>query len=139
MGHFSVGLDEPNAHRHRDHPQQNGPRHASRVAQHGRGFLDPVRAVVAIVRQAPGRPPPADPPAGGGAPSRRNAVLRAVGLIAVVVAWLAIAGLGGPAIGSLSSVQSNDQESFLPSAAESVQAANAAARGSTNPASCPPS
>ena len=72
--------------------------------------------------------PPADPPTGGGAPSRRNAVLRAVGLIAVVVAWLAIAGLGGPAIGSLSSVQSNDQESFLPTGAESVQAANAAAQ-----------
>src|SRR5664279_5491915 len=67
-------------------------------------------------------PPQAPPP-----PSRRKAVLRAVGLIAVVVAWLAIAGLGGPAIGSLSTVQSNDQESFLPGAAESVQAANAAA------------
>ena len=64
------------------------------------------------------RPPP---------PSRRKAVLRAVGLIAVVVAWLAIAGVGGPAIGSLSTVQSNDQESFLPGGAESVQAANAAA------------
>ncbi|HSK33641.1 MAG TPA: MMPL family transporter [Propionicimonas sp.] len=59
--------------------------------------------------------------------SRRNAVLRAVFLIGVVVVWLAIAGLGGPAIGSLSSVQSNDQESFLPTGAESVQAANAAA------------
>jgi RND superfamily putative drug exporter len=40
--------------------------------------------------------------------SRRNAVLRAVGLIGVVIAWLAIAGIGGPAIGSLSTVQSND-------------------------------
>lgn len=60
--------------------------------------------------------------------SRRNAVLRAVGLIGVIVAWLAIAGVGGPAIGSLSSVQSNDQESFLPSGAESVLAANAAAQ-----------
>ena len=59
--------------------------------------------------------------------SRRTAVLRAVGLIAVVAAWLAIAGIGGPAIGSLSSVQSNDQESFLPTGAESVQAADAAA------------
>src|SRR4029079_19211068 len=73
-------------------------------------------------------PPPAAPPTGGGAPSRRNAVLRAVGLIAVVVAWLAIAGLGGPAIGSLSRGQANDQEPFLPTGAESVQAANAAAR-----------
>ncbi len=60
-------------------------------------------------------------------PTRRAAVLRAVGLIAVVAAWLAIAAFGGPAIGSLSSVQSNDQESFLPSGAESVRATNAAA------------
>jgi RND superfamily putative drug exporter len=66
-------------------------------------------------------------PTGSGPHGRRNAVLRAVGLIAVVVAWLGIAGLGGPAIGSLSSVQSNDQETFLPTGAESVQAANAAA------------
>ena len=36
------------------------------------------------------------------------------------------ASIGGPAIGSLSSVQSNDQETFLPSGAESVLAANAA-------------
>ena len=60
--------------------------------------------------------------------AKRNAVLRGVALIGVVIAWLAIAGLGGPAIGSLSSVQSNDQESFLPSGAESVLAANAAAK-----------
>ena len=57
---------------------------------------------------------------------RRRAVLRGVGLVLVVVAWLAIAGLGGPAIGSLSTVQSNDQESFLPSGAESVAATEAA-------------
>ncbi|HZM66324.1 MAG TPA: MMPL family transporter [Nakamurella sp.] len=61
-------------------------------------------------------------------PSRRNGILRGVGLIAVVVAWLAIAGVGGPAIGSLSTVQSNDQETFLPSGAESVEASTAAAR-----------
>lgn len=59
-------------------------------------------------------------------PRRRTAVLRALGLIAVVVVWLAVAGLGGPAIGSLSSVQSNDQESFLPAGAESVAATEAA-------------
>src|SRR6476660_1463957 len=76
-------------------------------------------------REAGGEPPTG--PTGSGGHSRRNAVLRAVGLIAVVIAWLAIAGVGGPAIGSLSTVQSNDQESFLPGAAESVQAANAAA------------
>ena len=44
------------------------------------------------------------------------------------VGFMAIAGLGGPAIGSLSSVQSNDQESFLPSGAESVKASNVAAQ-----------
>lgn len=57
---------------------------------------------------------------------RRSALLRGIGLIAVVLAWLAIAGLGGPAIGSLSSVQSNDQESFLPAGAEAVAATEAA-------------
>src|ERR1700712_3894203 len=69
--------------------------------------------------------PPRPPTTGHG---KRNAVLRGVGLIAVVIAWLAIAGVGGPAIGSLSTVQSNDQESFLPAEAESVRAAAIAAR-----------
>lgn len=68
-------------------------------------------------------PPPAPQPAGH---PRRAAVLRGVGLVAIVIAWLAIAGLGGPAIGSLSTVQSNDQETFLPADAESVRAAAAA-------------
>ncbi len=63
-----------------------------------------------------------DPPA----PSRRSAVLRALGVLAVIAIWLGIASVGGPAIGSLSSVQSNDQETFLPTGAESVLAADAA-------------
>ena len=74
--------------------------------------------------------PPVEPPVEGPTsppPSKRNAVLRAVGVLAVIFAWLGIAGVGGPAIGSLSTVQSNDQESFLPDGVESVQAANAAA------------
>ena len=54
-------------------------------------------------------------------------MLRAVGLIGVVIAWLAIAGVGGPAIGSLSTVQSNDQESFLPAGGRIGAAADAAA------------
>ncbi len=74
--------------------------------------------------------PPVEPPVErptSPPPSKRNAVLRAVGVLAVIFAWLGIAGVGGPAIGSLSTVQSNDQESFLPDGVESVQAANAAA------------
>ncbi len=58
--------------------------------------------------------------------ARRSAVLRACGVLAVIAIWLGIASIGGPAIGSLSSVQSNDQETFLPGGAESVLAANAA-------------
>ena len=71
---------------------------------------------------------PQHAPSETGHPSsgRRAAVLRAVGLVAVVLGWLAIAGLGGPAIGSLSSVQSNSQETFLPAGAESVAATEAA-------------
>ena len=62
-----------------------------------------------------------------GRPSRKQAVLRALGVLGVIAVWLGIAGLGGPAIGSLSSVQSNDQASFLPAGAESVEAGDAAA------------
>ncbi len=58
--------------------------------------------------------------------SRRAAVLRACGILAVIAIWLGIASVGGPAIGSLTSLQSNDQEAFLPAGAESVRAANAA-------------
>ncbi|MBM9469060.1 MMPL family transporter [Nakamurella leprariae] len=74
------------------------------------------------------------PPAPGRHGARRGrGVLRGAALLAVVVAWLAIAGLGGPAIGALSSVQSNDQESFLPANAESVEAAEAARAFSDRP------
>jgi putative drug exporter of the RND superfamily len=62
-------------------------------------------------------------------PGRRNGppILRAVLLVLLVGVWLGIAAVGGPAIGSLSSVQSNDQKTFLPPNAESVKAAEAAA------------
>lgn len=66
----------------------------------------------------------------GGGPARagrRPAILRAGLLILLVGAWLAIGAIGGPAIGSLSSVQSNDQKSFLPRSAESVRASEATA------------
>src|SRR6476619_2810305 len=40
----------------------------------------------------------------------------------LVVAWLAIAGIGGPTFGRLSEVSSNDQASFLPAGAEATAA-----------------
>ncbi len=39
----------------------------------------------------------------------------------LVVVWLAVAGIGGPLVGQLSSVQDNDQASFLPADAESTR------------------
>ena len=42
----------------------------------------------------------------------------------LVVAWLAIAGIGGPTFGRLSEVSSNDQASFLPAGAEATEAAD---------------
>jgi RND superfamily putative drug exporter len=49
-------------------------------------------------------------------------------LVAVVLlAWVGIAGIGGPAMGKLSEVQTNDSAQFLPDGAESVRAAAAEA------------
>ena len=42
--------------------------------------------------------------------------------VVVIVLWLALAGIGGPKIGQLASVQSNDEISSLPADAESVRA-----------------
>src|SRR6478735_6567519 len=42
----------------------------------------------------------------------------------LVLAWLAIAGVGGPTFGRLSEVSSNDQASFLPAGAEATEAAD---------------
>ncbi|WP_346959395.1 efflux RND transporter permease subunit [uncultured Arthrobacter sp.] len=42
--------------------------------------------------------------------------------VVLVVAWLAIAGIGGPTFGRLSEVSSNDQASFLPAGAEATEA-----------------
>ncbi|WP_413451346.1 MMPL family transporter [Georgenia phoenicis] len=53
---------------------------------------------------------------------RRGAVLRALLTVVVLLAWLAVGGLGGMAQGSLSEVQENDQAAFLPSSAESTRA-----------------
>jgi len=40
----------------------------------------------------------------------------------LVIAWLAIAGIGGPTFGRLGEVSSNDQASFLPAGAEATEA-----------------
>ncbi len=43
-----------------------------------------------------------------------------VGAVLVLLAWLALAGVGGPAAGKLSQLQRNDNGSFLPADAEST-------------------
>lgn len=53
------------------------------------------------------------------APARRGRVL--VGAILLIVAWLAVGGIGGQSIGKLSSLQQNDNASFLPADAESTR------------------
>jgi len=49
--------------------------------------------------------------------------LRPVIVLLVIVGWLAIGGAGGQTFGKLSDVQENDAAAFLPSSAESTQAA----------------
>lgn len=63
--------------------------------------------------------------AGTGGPRPGRWLLAA---LVVVVAWLAVGGLGGPKIGGLSSVQKNDQAAFLPASAESTKAREVAER-----------
>lgn len=55
----------------------------------------------------------------------RNPVARAVAVALVLVVWLGLAGVGGSAQGKLSQVQTNDSAAFLPSSAQSTQAAQA--------------
>ncbi|WP_296667557.1 MMPL family transporter [Demequina sp.] len=51
--------------------------------------------------------------------------LRPVLVVLVIFAWLSIAGAGGQTFGKLSEVQENDSGAFLPSSAESTEAAAA--------------
>lgn len=60
--------------------------------------------------------------------SGRRGVLRGVVLLAVLLVWLALAGLGGSSMGKLSQVQENSAAAFLPSSAESTRAAEAERR-----------
>ncbi|WP_265523673.1 MMPL family transporter [Oerskovia flava] len=58
--------------------------------------------------------------------NRWSGALRGLLILAVLGVWLAVGALGGQAQGQLSSVQTNDAAAFLPSSAESTQAADAA-------------
>jgi putative drug exporter of the RND superfamily len=68
--------------------------------------------------------------------SGRPVLARAVGLVLVLFAWLAIGSLGGAAQGKLSQVQTNDAGAFLPSTAESTLAGEAS-RGFVETSSLP--
>src|SRR5699024_2136945 len=57
-----------------------------------------------------------------GTPSPRRRARIVAGVL--VLLWLAVAGIGGPLVGQLSSVQNNDQASFLPDDAESTRVAD---------------
>ncbi len=55
-------------------------------------------------------------------PPRAPFWLRWLTPVVLVLAWLAIAGVGGPTFGRLDEVSSNDQASFLPAGAEATEA-----------------
>ncbi len=57
----------------------------------------------------------------------RSGLLRGLAVLGVIIAWLAIGGVGGMSIGRLSEVQQNDNASFLPRSAESTRAAELSA------------
>ncbi len=50
------------------------------------------------------------------------------GIAAVLIVWLVLGALGGPAVGKLSEVQQNDNANFLPKQAESTVVANETAK-----------
>ena len=57
------------------------------------------------------------------APSERSSrawVRPLIGVI-LVLAWIAVAGIGGPYFGRIAEVATNDQASYLPNSAESTQ------------------
>ena len=58
--------------------------------------------------------------AGPGRPGTSQAAKRGLGLLAVIIAWLAVGGAGGPLVGRLAEVQENDNANFLPATAEST-------------------
>jgi len=66
-------------------------------------------------------------------PARRAKLTRLLAVVLVLLAWFALAGVGGPLVGRLSEVQKNDNASFLPKSAESTEVNALAAKfSSTN-------
>ncbi|GAA1884668.1 MMPL family transporter [Lapillicoccus jejuensis] len=80
----------------------------------------------------PSSVPDAESPSGSGRRRRRGRHERTprlgprvvLGAVVVLLAWLALAGVGGPKTGELSSLQKNDNASFLPADAESTRVAD---------------
>lgn len=58
----------------------------------------------------------------------RAGILRGVAVLAVLLVWTAIGGVGGMTVGKLSEVQENDAAAFLPSGAESTRAGELASQ-----------
>ncbi len=66
-------------------------------------------------------------------PAGRATLTRLLAVVFVLLAWFALAGVGGPLVGRLSEVQKNDNASFLPKSAESTEVSTLAAKfSSTN-------
>jgi putative drug exporter of the RND superfamily len=65
---------------------------------------------------------------GSGYCSRVNRWRWRAGIAAVLLIWLVLGALGGPAVGKLSEVQQNDNANFLPKQAESTVVANETAK-----------
>lgn len=57
---------------------------------------------------------------------------RIASALALLIVWLAIAGVGGPTFGKISEVSTNDKSTFLPATAESTRAGELAEEFSDN-------
>ena len=64
----------------------------------------------------------------------RTRVIRLLVVVAVLLVWFGLAGVGGPLVGRLSEVQKNDNASFLPKSAESTEVGRLAAKFSSTDA-----
>lgn len=62
----------------------------------------------------------------------RMRLTRIASALALLIVWLAIAGVGGPTFGKISEVSTNDKSTFLPATAESTRAGELAEEFSDN-------